>query len=106
MPIVMNENTFIDELRELIVIFSEDNKGKFIYDENVLGFDILFYKLIDKLKFYYLNDPRGLGKLVGMKMIQMLENIDTDDDMFPRYEIDLIRNTISAYEEYNHPERA
>ena len=38
-------------------------------------------------------------------MIQMLENIDTDDDMFPGYEIDLIRNTISAHEEYNHPER-
>lgn len=45
MPIVMNENTFIDELRELIVIFSEDNKGKFIYDENVLGFDILFLQI-------------------------------------------------------------
>lgn len=104
MPIVMNENTFVDELKELIMIFSDGNKGEFVSYKNILGFDIMFEKLLEKLQFYFLRHPRGVGKIAGMKMIRVLENIDTDDDMFPEYQISLIRHVISKGEEFNHPE--
>lgn len=104
MPVVMNENTFVDELKELITIFTDNNRGQFMSYKNVSGFDTLFYKLLDKLKFYFLHHPRGVGKIAGMKMIRLLENIDTDDDTFPEYQISMIRDVISTNEEYNHPE--
>lgn len=87
MPVVMNENTFVDELNELIMIFSDGNKGEFISYKNILGFDTFFEKLLDKLQFYFLHHPRGVGKIAGMKMIRILEDIDTDDNMFPEYQI-------------------
>lgn len=104
MPIVMNENTFVDELKELIMIFSDGNLSEFISYKNMMGFDILFKKLIDKLQFYFLNYPSGVGKIAGMKMIRTLENIDSDDDLFPEYYICLIRDAISKNEEFNHSE--
>ena len=104
MPFVMNEDTFIEELKEMIMVFSEKNRSQFISYKSVPGFDTYFEKLINKLEFYFLNHPRGVGKIAGMKMINILKNIDTDDDMFPECQIQCIRDVISTGEEFNHPE--
>ena len=47
-------------------------------------------KLLDKLKFY----SRIIGKEVGDKLIQVLKNIGSDDDMFPEYEIKMVRDAV------------
>ncbi len=41
-----------------------------------------------------------------MKMIERLRCIETNDEMFPEYQIKEIQDKISNYEWYDHPERA
>jgi uncharacterized protein (UPF0147 family) len=35
------------------------------------------------------------AQVAAAEMIRILENIDTDDDMFPEHEISLIRHVVS-----------
>ncbi len=106
MPVKLNDKTLMDELEEMICIFSKEGKGEFISRESLHGFEIYFTKLLDKLSFYYDHGSFGAGKIAGMKMIERLRCVGTDDDMFPEYQIKEIQDRISKYEWWNHPERA
>ena len=55
---------------------------------------LVFNPLLDLLEEYTKADLAGV-KLAAAEMIRILERIDTDDDMFPEYEIGLIRDAVS-----------
>lgn len=61
--------------------------------------------VLEKLSFLYQCKSAGAGKIIGMKMIKRLRKIDTDDEMFPEYQIREIQDIISEWKWYNHPER-
>ena len=49
---------------------------------------------MEKLKLYYESNPPGVGKVAGLKLIHRLEELETDDDQFPQYQIEAIRELI------------
>ena len=49
---------------------------------------------MEKLKLYYESNPPGVGKVAGLKLIRRLEELETDDDMFPEYHVGIIRELI------------
>ena len=53
-----------------------------------------FFKLMEKFQIFYNAHPRGKGKYVGIEMIKLLNELDTDDDLFPEYEIECIQRII------------
>ena len=53
MPMRIDEDTLSVELNDLLFALSDDHDCTFISYKNVAVFDVLFQKLIDKLKFYY-----------------------------------------------------
>ena len=91
MPVKVNPETLTGELRELIGLFSEKHRGSFIRERNVSSFDTCFFKLMEKFQLYCNAHPRGKGKPVGIEMIKLLNELDTDDDSFPEYEIESIQ---------------
>lgn len=106
MPVKLNDETLMSDLEEIIVSFSKDGKGELITRESICGFEIFFKKLLDKLSLYYNMRSFGAGKIAGMKMIDRLREIETDDDMFPEYQIREIQDTISEYEWFNRTEES
>ena len=84
----------IRKLQELIDLFSEKHRGSFIRERNVSSFDVCFFKLMEKFQIFYNAHPRGKGKYVGIEMIKLLNELDTDDDLFPEYEIECIQRII------------
>ena len=104
MPVKLNDETLLAELEEMLQVFSKDKDGAFLCCEEVPFFSIYFHKLLEKLAFLYEKNPRGIGKIAGMKMIRRLRKVETDDDMFPEYQIREIQETISDGEWFNHPE--
>ena len=52
---------------------------------------------MEKLKLYFGNNPPGIGKVAGMKLIHRLEELETDDDMFPEYHVGIIRELIGEF---------
>lgn len=73
------------------------NRGDFISYKSVNQFQYGFGILLDKLTLYCHSNPPGVGELAGMKLIRRLEQLETDDDFFPEYEIRLIRDLIGEY---------
>ena len=94
MPVKLNLETLTGELQELIDLFSEKHRGSFIRERNVSSFDVCFFKLMEKFQIFYNAHPRGKGKYVGIEMIKLLNELDTDDDLFPEYEIECIQRII------------
>ncbi len=105
MPTKLNDKSLLDELEEIISAFSKNGSGEYIGKENVSGFEIFFKKLLGKLSFYYQCKSAGSGKIAGIKMIKRLRKIDTDDNLFPEYQIREIQDVISKGEWFNHPEK-
>ena len=67
----------------------------FLKYSEVMAFDTLvFNPLLDLLEEYAKADLEG-ARLAAAEMIRILENLDTDDDMFPEHEISLIRDVVS-----------
>ena len=56
---------------------------------------LVFNPLLDFLEEYAKADQAG-AQLAAAEMIRILESIDTDDDMFPEYEISLIQDAVSV----------
>ncbi len=104
MPVKLNDETLLKELEEMLGVFSRGKDGVFICHENVPAFSVYFNKLLEKLMILYKYNRGGVGKIVGMKMIRRLGKVETDDDMFPEYQIKQIRETISSDDWLNHPE--
>ena len=71
MPVQLGEKELVTEVSELLNLFTAD--GRFISEHDERNFGILFEKeVLKKLKLYYESNPRGYGKLAGMKIIERL----------------------------------
>ena len=71
MPVQLGEKELVTEVSELLNLFTSD--GRFISEHDERNFGILFEKeVLKKLKLYHESNPRGYGKLAGMKIIERL----------------------------------
>ncbi len=71
MPVRIDDRLLVEEMSELLNLFSSD--GKFISDHDKKNFGILFEKtVLKKLKLYHESNPRGYGRLAAMHLIQRL----------------------------------
>ena len=90
--LTLSPGFFRDEMELGIQICGCDN---FLKSSEVMAFDTLvFNPLLDLLEEYAKADLEG-ARLAAAEMIRILENLDTDDDMFPEHEISLIRDVVS-----------
>lgn len=95
LPVKITDEILLDELNALIV--SVGGESDFISYRNMQAFDIGFFGIIDKLELYFRSNPPGVGKIAGLKLIKRLEELGTDDDMIPEYQVGLIRDLIGEY---------
>ena len=86
-PVVMNEETFIDELTNILTVVSDKHEGKFIKKEDVSYLDILMGDLLKKLNFYYLNKSIEEAKRIAEERIDILNRIGTDNPVYQVYRI-------------------
>ena len=94
MPMRIDEDTLGVELHDLLFALSDDHDCTFISYENVAAFDVLFQKIIDKLEFYHRANQRTFGEAAANKLISILKEVGTDDDMFPEFEIKMVRDAV------------
>ncbi len=92
LPVQITDDLLLEELEEVIV--SAGGKYGFISYKDMNIFDIGFSGICDKLELYYRSNPPGIGKAAGLKLIRRLEEVETDDDIFPEYQIGVIRELI------------
>ena len=60
-------------------------------------FDEVFFKIIDKLEVLAHSEKRHNAIEAGREMVRSMKSIETDDDWFPRYEIERICKTVDPY---------
>ena len=92
MPVRIGPDTLPDELEMLLTFVS---KGNFISYKNVSQAQILIWFVLEKLEAYYKACPEE-ARIAGEKMISFLEKLATDDDTFPEYDVDRIRDIINT----------
>ncbi len=95
MPVRISNEILLEELEILILTMSGGRN--FISYKDTGKFGIGFDHIFDKLELYCRSNPPGVGKIAGMKLISRLLQLETDDDMFPEYEVECIRNLIGEY---------
>ncbi len=96
LPVRIDEDTLGDELYDLLFAMTQNHDGKFLSCKDVSAFDVLFEKLIKKLNYYYHSNPSNMGKDAGNRLIQILKEVGTDDEMFPEYEIKMVKQVIES----------
>ena len=62
-----------------------------------MKFDEAFYKVIDKLEVLAHSEKRKDAIKAGKQMIRILQQIETDDDHFPLFDIALICRTVDPF---------
>ena len=88
MPVQLGEKELVTEVSELLNLFTAD--GRFISDHDQRNFDVLFDKeVLRKLKLYYESNPRGYGKLAGMKIIERLRWIEGTE-----WQVEMVRGVV------------
>ena len=92
LPVRITDELLLEEL-ELIILSASVNR-EFISYRDMKVFDLGFDDLMEKLKLYVESNPPGVGKVAGLKLIHRLEELETDDDQFPQYQIEAIRELI------------
>lgn len=91
-PTVMNEDTLVGDLSKILTALTDKHEGKFIGKAEVPILDIMMEDLMKKLNFYYNNESAEVGKKVAASMIKMLKGIGSDSDIFPEFEILMIKD--------------
>lgn len=92
LPVRITDELLLEELD--LLILSASGSREFLSYKDMNVFDFGFEHLVEKLKLYCRNNPPGVGKVAGMKLIHRLEELETDDDMFPQYQIETIQKLI------------
>ncbi len=92
LPVRITDEVLLDELDELIKAVS--GGFDFISYKDVTAFDAGFSGIYAKLKLYCESNVPGIGKAAGLKLIHRLKELETDDDVFPEYQIAWIRRVI------------
>lgn len=88
MPIPIGDKELVDETTELLNMFTSN--GQFISEHDEDNFEILFEKnVLKKLEFYHNNNPRGYGKLAGMKIVKRLQWIEGTE-----WQVEQVKNVI------------
>ncbi len=92
LPVRISDELLMQELEELI---RDNSRGEnFISYRDTLAFHNGFIGIYEKLELYYTSNPPGKGKLAGLRLIHRLEELETDDDDFLQYQVEMIRNLI------------
>lgn len=63
---------------------------------NDTAFDVLFERILRKLSYFYHSNPHDMGEDAGNRLIQILKEVGTDDEMFPEYEIKKVKQVIES----------
>ena len=95
MPVRISDGILLEELEILILTVSGGRN--FISYRDTAKFSIGFDRIYDKLELYCRSNPPGAGKIAGLKLIERLQQLETDDDIFPEVEVECIRNLIGEY---------
>lgn len=99
-PVKMDEASFGDELTKLLIALSDKHEGKFIGKNEVPIFDTMLEDLLKKLNYYCNVNPAQAEK-PGALMLRILRNTGTDSDVFPEYEIRMIKQSVRfPWEQY------
>lgn len=93
-PVYITKTSLIGELKTAINNYSD--RG-FISYKDTLKFSEVFYKIIDKLKVLAHSEKRDKALEAGRDMVRIMKSIETDDDYFPIYEIELICRTVDPF---------
>lgn len=96
LPVRIDEDTLGEELYDLLFALTKNHEGKFLPYQDVSAFDVLFEKILKKLGYYYHSNPSNMGKDAGNRLIQILKEVGTDDEMFPEYEIKKVKQVIES----------
>lgn len=89
-PIEMGVDTLPEELEMLLRIVS---KGNFVSYKNLPVMELMISLLLDKLDLYYQHYPDE-AQIAASEMIRILQEIDTDDDVFPSNQIAAIQSIV------------
>ena len=89
-PIQIGIDTLPEELEMLLRIVS---KGNFVSYKNLSVIELTISLILDKLDIYYQHYPDE-AKIAAGKMIRILQEIDTDDDVFPSNQIAAIQSIV------------
>ncbi len=89
LPVRITDEILLDDLERLIR--SVSGRFDFISYKDMPAFHEGFSGIYDKLELYCKSNVPGIGKAAGLKLIHRLEELETDDDVFPEYQIELIR---------------
>ena len=93
-PVYITKTSLIGELKTAINIYSD--RG-FISYKDTFKFSEVFYKIIDKLEVLAHSEKRDKALEAGRDMVRIMKSIETDDDYFPIYEIELICRTVDPF---------
>ena len=93
-PVYITKTSLIDELKTAINIYSDNG---FISYKETFKFDEVFFKIIDKLEILAHSEKRNNALEAGRDMVRIMKSIETDDDYFPLYEIELICKTVDPF---------
>lgn len=92
LPVRIGPDTLADELETLLATVSN---GNFISYKNVSLAQMLIWLVTEKLEAYRRAFPEE-ARVAGEKMISTLESLETDDDTFPEYDVERIRDIIAS----------
>lgn len=95
LPVRIDEDTLGDELKDLLFAVTDKHEGNFIRSEDIPAFDVLFEKIVKKLEVYNRINPLQMGRDAGKRLIRILKNVGTDDDMFPEFEIQMVNEVLA-----------
>ena len=93
-PVYITKTSLIDELNTAINIYSD--RGFVSYKE-AFKFDEVFFKIIDKLEILAHSEKRDEALEAGREMVRIMKSIETDDDYFPLYNIELICKVVDPF---------
>lgn len=93
-PVYITKTSLIDELKTAINIYSDNG---FISYKETFKFDEVFFKIIDKLEILAHSEKRDEALEAGREMVRIMKSIETDDDYFPLYDIELICKTVDPF---------
>lgn len=91
-PVQVGVDTIADELEAFLCTIGP---RRFLSNRMVAAADVIIGLLTDKLEVYHAAFPEE-ASAAGERMIGVLEDFDTDDDVFPAYQIEVIREILGS----------
>ena len=94
-PVYITKESLTDEFQSVLNIYGD---GGFVSYKDTMIFDEAFYKVTDKLKVLANSEKRADAIEAGKRILRILTHIETDDDYFPIYDIELVCKIVDPYE--------